>query len=120
MKKRILIVDDEPQIVMLLRTSLERSGYEVEEAFSGADAHQRMKEGAYDLMLLDFFLPDTIGGAEFCKKVRSESKQLLPIIIITGFSSRDPESFISEGASDVIFKPIHHDDLVEKVQRLLF
>ena len=119
MPKRILIVDDEPQIVMLLRSRLERCGYEVEEAFTGVEAYARLKTGDYDLVLLDFFLPDLIAD-DICRSIRSGTNQpLLPIIIITGFSSRDTEAFISQGASDVLFKPIKSDDLVDAVRKLI-
>ncbi len=117
-KKRILIVDDEPQIVMLLKSRLERFGYEVEQAFTGQEARELLEQYAYDLVLLDFFLPDTLAGAEFCRLARA-SHHDLPIIIITGFSSREVETFLAEGASDVLYKPIHQDELVEKVNKYL-
>ena len=119
MAKRILIVDDEPQMVMLLRSRLERCGYEVEEAFTGSEAYERLSGGTFDLMLLDFFLPDVISD-DICRNVRNGAHQpALPIIIITGFSSRDTESFISSGATDVLFKPIKNDDLVGAVSKLI-
>ena len=114
--KRILIVDDEPHIVLLLRAYLERSGYEVEEAFSGNEAIERMTENVYDLVLLDFFLPDRI-GVDICRNMRLHHKlKETPIIIVTGFSNREPADFLADGASDVLFKPVTQEDLIRKVQ----
>lgn len=117
--KRILVVDDEPHIVLLLRAYLERSGYEVEEAFTGNEAIDLMTSNAYDLVLLDFFLPDRI-GIDICRNMRLHNRlKNTPIIVVTAFSNREPADFLADGASDVLFKPVTQEDLIRKVQHFL-
>jgi DNA-binding response OmpR family regulator len=118
-RPRILLVDDEPGTVILLRSFLERSGYEVDEAFSGADVLERVRQKSYDLVLLDFLLPD-MAGNEVARTLRDEAAlRRIPIIIITAFSSRSRGTFIEEGARDVVFKPVHLEELLLKVRSVV-
>lgn len=117
--KRILIIDDEPYMVMLLRGRLEYLGYEIDEAFTAAEAYERMKKSRYDLLLLDFFLPDERGD-EVCRSIRRNPLYAkTPIIMVTGFSTRDSEDFVVSGATEVLFKPVSQERLQQAVVRCL-
>ena len=118
MKKKILVVEDEPHMMILLRSALETAGYDVDEAFCGNDVYERMRKAVYDLILLDFILPDTLGN-EICKSVCKDAATLnVPIIVVTAFSTRSRERFLEEGAIDVVFKPVHLEELLDKVRAL--
>lgn len=117
MSKRILIVDDDLTFIMLLRGKLEREGYEVDEAHAGKDAEDMVSQNAYDLILMDFSMPD-IRGHEICQTIRQNTNlKDLPIIMITAFQNRSEEFFKEEGATDVMYKPLDHDDLLEKIKK---
>ena len=68
---RILVVDDEPQIRRVMRTTLAARGYEVDDARSGEDALEKLRAGRYDLVLLDINMPG-MGGVETCRTIRQE------------------------------------------------
>lgn len=117
MRKRILIVDDEPYIVMVLRSRLEHHGYEIEEAFTGSEGYDRARKSPYDLMLLDFLLPDMLGN-EVCRQIRkNERLKDLPIIMITAFADQRPDAFLEHGAADIIYKPIDDVELLTKIRK---
>src|ERR1700745_155235 len=83
MSARILIVEDEEPLTMLLRYNLEAEGYDVETAARGDEPDTRLKEGAPDLIVLDWMLPG-LSGIELCRRLRArpETRQL-PIIMLT-------------------------------------
>ena len=83
MNARILIVEDEEPLTMLLRYNLEAEGYEVETSARGDEADTRLKESTPDLVVLDWMLPG-ISGIELCRRLRSrEATRSLPIIMLT-------------------------------------
>ena len=119
MAKRILIVEDERDVAMLLRNYLEFKGYEVEEAHSGADALKRIFKGGYDLVLLDYGMRD-IKGDRLCQMARAEgATSKLPMIIVTAHVEVDDNLFKQWGATDVIYKPVNTDELYSKVEKHL-
>ena len=83
MGARILIVEDEEPLTMLLRYNLEAEGYDVETAARGDEADTKLKEGTPDLIVLDWMLPG-LSGIELCRRLRArpETRQL-PIIMLT-------------------------------------
>ena len=83
MNARILIVEDEEPLTMLLRYNLEAEGYDVETASRGDEADTRLKESSPDLIVLDWMLPG-LSGIELCRRLRArpETRQL-PIIMLT-------------------------------------
>ena len=83
MSARILIVEDEEPLTMLLRYNLEAEGYEVESAARGDEADTKLKENIPDLVVLDWMLPG-LSGIELCRRLRArpETRQL-PIIMLT-------------------------------------
>ena len=83
MGARILIVEDEEPLTLLLRYNLEAEGYEVDIAARGDDAEIKLKESPPDLVLLDWMLPG-LSGIELCRRVRARSDtERMPIIMLT-------------------------------------
>src|SRR3978361_2302645 len=120
MPARILIVEDEKPLTLLLRYDMEAEGYEVESAPRGGEADALLKETTPDLIVLDWMLPG-LSGIELCRRLRSrpESKAL-PIIMLT---ARGEESErirgLATGADDYIVKPFSVPELVARVRALL-
>jgi two-component system KDP operon response regulator KdpE len=113
----ILIVDDEPAIRRLLRTSLGGQGFGVVEAGSGAEALQQIEREKPDLLILDLGLPD-VSGIEVIRSVRVRSA--LPIIVL---SVRDDErgkvEALDLGADDYVTKPFGTEELVARIRTAL-
>ena len=86
-KLKVLIVDDEPEFVELVKMRLESSGYDVITAPDGKAGLAQIKTGAPDAVLLDIFMPG-IDGLEVLKKIRRHNK-VLPVFIVTAFSNED-------------------------------
>ena len=103
----ILLVDDEPDIVLTLQDLLEGEGYQIDVATTGTDALERVKECAYDAVLLDIRLPD-IDGLLVLEKM-AKSVPGLPIIILTGCTTLDSVMgpLEEQGAFDYLHKPIN-------------
>jgi two-component system phosphate regulon response regulator PhoB len=120
MGARILIVEDEEPLTLLLRYNLEAEGYEVDTAARGDEGDVKLKESAPDLVVLDWMLPG-LSGIELCRRLRArpETRQL-PIIMLT---ARGEESErvrgLSTGADDYIVKPFSVPELVARVRALL-
>ena len=119
-KKKILIVDDEKQLVSLVRLHMEMSGYEVLSASDGEEALAVAKRDKPDLMILDLMLPK-IDGWEVCKRLRTESKAgNIPVIMLTARSeTEDKLKGFECGADDYITKPFSPRELVARVKRVL-
>jgi CheY-like chemotaxis protein len=116
---RILVVDDEEQMTTLIRRRLEANGYDVEEAWSGSAAKEKILAGKFDLILLDFSMP-SMPGDELCRELRENERfKDLPIIILTAFQNRAADTFKEDGATDVMYKPIDTDELLGKLQKYL-
>ena len=117
MSARILVVDDEPQIGRLLKTSLGARGYEVAVASDGQAALDMAASWRPDLILLDLGLP-TIDGLEVCRQVRAWSQ--VPIIVLTvRDAEQDKVAALDLGADDYLTKPFGNAELVARVQALL-
>src|ERR687897_116422 len=120
MAARILIVEDEEPLTLLLRYNLEAEGYEVDTASRGDEGDVKLKESAPDLVVLDWMLPG-LSGIELCRRLRArpETRQL-PIIMLT---ARGEESErvrgLATGADDYIVKPFSVPELVARVHALL-
>jgi DNA-binding response OmpR family regulator len=113
----VLVVDDEPLIVGLVRAVLEPEGYLVQSAADGASAMARLAEGGIDLVLLDVMLPD-IDGRELCKRVRAQpSPTYVPIVMLTALAApTDRHAGFSAGADDYLTKPFGTAELVDRVR----
>lgn len=120
MPRKILIVDDEPNIVVPLQFLMEQSGYEVQTASSGEEALETIQKDIPDLILLDIMLPG-IDGFEVCEIVRLNHEwQSVKIIFLTA-RGRDVDiaKGMVLGADAYISKPFSNTDLVEKVGEVL-
>ncbi len=115
--ERILVVDDEANIVDLARLYLEREGFRVEAASDGAQALERIREQQPDLVVLDIMLPE-VDGFEVCRRVRAESD--LPIIMLTARDDDvDKIVGLELGADDYMTKPFNPRELVARVKAIL-
>ncbi len=117
---RILIVEDEEALTLLLRYNLEAAGYDVDTVARGDDADVRFKERPPDLVILDWMLPG-LSGIELCRRLRARpDTRQLPIIMLT---ARGEESErvrgLSTGADDYIVKPFSVPELLARVEALL-
>ena len=120
MGARILIVEDEEPLTLLLRYNLEAEGYEVETVARGDEADTRLRERAPDLVVLDWMLPG-LSGIELCRGcARGRRRKALPIIMLT---ARGEESErvrgLATGADDYIVKPFSVPELIARVRALL-
>jgi two-component system, OmpR family, KDP operon response regulator KdpE len=113
----ILVVDDEPQIRRVLRSTLSFRGYSITEASSGEDAIELIRKSKPDLILLDVNLPG-ISGIETCREIRSWSA--VPIIILTVRNAeRDKVVALDAGADDYVTKPFGIEELLARVRASL-
>lgn len=119
MKKKILVVDDEFEIVELTKMILEKEGYVVEGALSGVEALTRIQKIHPDLILLDVNMPD-MDGWEVLKVLKTDDATLhIPVILFTIKSEvRDKVHGIQSGAFDYITKPFSYDELVIRIQKI--
>ncbi len=117
---RVLIVEDEEALSLLLRYNLESEGYEVEVCARGDEADTRLKESTPDLLVLDWMLPG-LSGIELCRRLRARAEtERLPIIMLT---ARGEESErirgLSTGADDYVVKPFSTPELMARVRAML-
>lgn len=117
MARKILIVDDEPNIVELVKFNLENAGYETLTAYNGLEGLEIIKKEKVDLVILDIMLPG-LDGIEVCRRIREESN--LPILML---SARDSEMDrilgLELGADDYLTKPFSPRELLARVKAIL-
>jgi two-component system KDP operon response regulator KdpE len=113
----ILVVDDEPQIRRVMRSTLSAHGYVITEAKSGEEAIESLGANRPDLVLLDMNMPG-IGGIEACRAIRSGSD--IPIIILTVRNAeRDKVAALDAGADDYVVKPFGFEELLARIRAAL-
>ncbi len=120
MKRSVLVVDDEPNIVLSLEFLMKQAGFDVRVARDGDAALQAVADQVPDLILLDVMIPG-IDGYELCQKMRANPRlQSVKIIMLTA-KSRDVEreKGFALGADEYITKPFSTRELVERVKRIL-
>jgi CheY-like chemotaxis protein len=118
-RKKILIVDDEPAILIVSRRRLEANGYEVITAESGKEGIEKAVTCEPDLVLLDIIMPG-LDGYEVCRRLKSSEKtREIPVIIFTASSPQDDsgEKAIEFGAVGYLTKPFESDDLLSIIER---
>jgi DNA-binding response OmpR family regulator len=120
MPHKILIVDDEPSIIVPLQFLMEQNGYEVMVAFSGEEAMETITSYDPDLILLDIMLP-VIDGFEVCQRVRENPEwNHIRIILLTAMGSEaNVAKGMALGADAYITKPFSNSEVVAKVNSLL-
>jgi len=114
---KILIVDDDPQIRRVLRTTLVVQGYEVADARSGEDALEKLREGKYDLILLDMNM-EGMDGIETCREIRASSDVAIVMLTVRD-TERDKVSALDAGADDYVTKPFSTPELLARVRAAL-
>ena len=115
MAKKILVVDDEPNIVDILRFNLQREGYEVVAAYDGQEGLDKARGEAPDLILLDVMLP-LMDGFQVCEELR-KTDRLTPIIMLTAREEeRDRVMGLELGADDYVVKPFSVRELLARVR----
>ena len=113
--KRILVVDDEPSIVILLEYTLKQAGYKVSIARDGKAAYDMISSQNFDLVLLDIMLPK-MDGMEVCRRIRQERIQV-PIIMLTAKSEEyDKIIGLELGADDYITKPFSPREVIARIK----
>jgi two-component system KDP operon response regulator KdpE len=113
----ILVVDDEPQIRRVLRSTLSTRGYVITEAKTGEDALESMRKERPDLILLDMNMPG-MGGIEACRQIRRTSDA--PIIMLTVRNAeRDKVAALDAGADDYVVKPFGIEELLARIRAAL-
>ncbi|MEW8507730.1 MAG: response regulator [Candidatus Thiodiazotropha sp.] len=120
MSKKILIVDDEPNIVLSVEYLMRREGYEVVTANDGQEAMEKIAASPPDLLILDVMMPRK-NGFEVCQELRVDpALSTMPILMLSA-KGREAEikKGISLGADGYITKPFSTHDLVDKVNQLL-
>jgi CheY-like chemotaxis protein len=107
MAKTILVVDDEPSIVKIMKSRLEANGYAVMTALGGEEALVQLKEAKPDLILLDIIMPD-MDGYQVCRKLKQDpGAQQIPVIMFTADERKGVDVQAREaGAANVVYKPL--------------
>ena len=117
---RLLVVEDEPSQVELLRYNLTRQGYEVRVAMDGEEGFAAAVEDPPDLILLDWMLPN-LSGVEICRKLRhNKATREVPVIMLTARSEEgDKVRGLDVGADDYVTKPYSVKELLARVRAAL-
>lgn len=119
MQSKILVVDDEREIINTLKISLESDNYKVVEAYTGDGAIRKARSEAPDLILLDIMLPD-MTGYEICNRIRKDPlTRSIPVIMLTGMGETGRIPGMELGADDYITKPFDLNILKMKIRKAL-
>jgi DNA-binding response OmpR family regulator len=119
-KKKILIVDDEPDVRDVIRIILESENYETQEASNGAEGLEKISKRPPDLIILDFMMPK-MNGPDVCQALKKDLLlRHIPIIMLTGRGElADKVKGINAGADDYILKPFEPTELLARVKMSL-
>jgi len=112
--RRVLIVDDEPQITRVLRTSLTSHGYDLRVANDGETALEILKDWVPDLMITDLTMPN-MDGLELCRRFRMKSKAPIIVLSVKG-EERTKVQALDAGADDYVTKPFGMNELLARVR----
>jgi two-component system, OmpR family, KDP operon response regulator KdpE len=114
---RILVVDDEPQIRRVMRTTLTGAGYEVEDAKSGEEGLEKVRSFRPDLVLLDINMPG-MSGFETCRAMRVHSEIAIVMLTVRN-SEKDKVDALDAGADDFVTKPFSTPELMARIRAAL-
>src|SRR4051812_39240689 len=114
---RILLVDDDPNLLVLLADQLRADGYEVSTARDGDEALRRLRTSWPDLLIIDMMMP-RIDGLSLAREIKSQAD--LPIIVLSAIDAGDSKAdLLEEVAEDYVTKPYHYPELRARIQRVL-
>jgi DNA-binding response OmpR family regulator len=116
-KKKILAVDDESDLLLIIKTALFSEGYDVSTATNGPDALALAQENVPDLIVLDIMMPE-MNGFEVLQHLRENPKtESVPVIMLTGLSEKDKiRQALDSGINYYIVKPFEFHDLISKIR----
>jgi two-component system, OmpR family, KDP operon response regulator KdpE len=115
--RRILLVDDDPGLLVVLAEQLRDDGYEVTTARDGQEALRRLEAGWPDLIVLDLMMP-RVDGLALARRIKAEAD--LPIIVLSAIDTADSKArLLDEVAEDYVSKPYHYPELRARIQRVL-
>ena len=124
-KKRILVVDDEPDFASIVQTNLRKEGFEVEVAYDGAEGLEKVKANPPDAIVLDVMMPE-MDGYELCAELKGDEKYSdIPIVLLTAVADHvsstrySHHDGMSTEADDYMAKPASAEDITESVKGLL-
>ncbi|HXY61815.1 MAG TPA: response regulator, partial [Nitrospirota bacterium] len=120
MNNKILIIDDEPDIVDLVSYNLKKDGFRVTSASDGEEALTKIRKDKFDLVVLDLMLPNIQGG-ELCRIMKNDPKTACtPIIMLTAKGEEvDRVMGLENGADDYITKPFSIRELIARIRAVL-
>ncbi len=121
-KKRILVVDDEPDFCSIVQGQLEKEGYEVELAYNGVEGLEKIRSNPPDAVVLDVMMPEK-DGYEVCRELKSDEKTAgIPVLLLTAVASHVTSTRYSHAdgmnteADDYIAKPASADEICDSVK----
>ena len=115
---KVLIIDDDPDVRLIMNTLMKKQGYEVETAFDRSDALSKLEEFTSSVILLDVLLSGA-DGRELCKEIKdNDDLKSVPVIMVSAHPGAS-ENIHSYGADDFISKPINTELLLEKLDKLI-
>jgi len=124
-KKTILVVDDEPDLTSILKHNLQKQGYNVEVAYNGVEAIEKVKAKIPDAIVLDVMMPEK-DGFEVCSELKNDDKYAdIPIIMLTAVSDHISSTQYSHAhgmdmeADDYLAKPASPEQIIESLESLL-
>ncbi|MBL0699339.1 MAG: response regulator [Desulfosarcina sp.] len=124
-KKRILIVDDEPDFASLVQRNLEKEGFDVDVAYDGVEGIQKVKDNPPDAIVLDVMMPEKDGYA-VCKELKNDEKYAdIPILMLTAVASHvtstrySHHDGMSMEAEDYLPKPASSEEITDSIKSLL-
>lgn len=118
MERSILIVEDEPSIVTLIKYNLEKSGFKTEVAYNGEEAIEKAMQTKFDLIVLDLMLPK-MDGMEVCKTIR-KNENYVPILMLTAKDNEYDKIYgLEMGADDYLTKPFSPKELIARINAIL-
>ena len=124
-KKRILVVDDEPDFVSIVKKNLEKAGFDVEVAYDGVEGMEKVQANPPDAIVLDVMMPEK-DGYQVCSELKRDEKYAdIPILLLTAVADHVSSTRyshydgMSTEADDYLPKPASADDILDSVKSLL-
>ena len=117
--KKIMVVDNEPDIVDLTRTVLELGGYQVVASYSGEECLRKLEKEKVDLVLLDIMMPGLSGWDVFNRIKKKNANIKVAFMSVLEISDKRKQVLLDEGLADYIMKPFDKDGLLQRVDKIL-